>query len=125
MAKPVTDFETLQKIWYKKLKESGFEDIEKPDGQLKVRSALFNSKSFLKTIDSKITYYYLADDFLHTHTFTNSLEQTIWEYHINAISTRDIAKILRAAGIKRKGRWTVWNIVKELRAKMKYKYKVL
>lgn len=117
-------FKELQKLWYKKLEDTGFFDIEAKEttfrshryGRGKRHGQYSNTWQ-----DSKRYYYDLATSFLNEHEFESPLERVIWEYHANSISTRNIAKILIAAKVKT-NRTTVWLTVKMLRQKMKEKY---
>jgi hypothetical protein len=96
------DYPKLKKIWYKKLKDSGFNDIETPSGDLKGGSLnwRFNSAFAVRySHASRQEYYYLANQFLESHNFESELHRTIWTYHTEGTSTRDIAKILKDAGI--------------------------
>jgi hypothetical protein len=117
MAKPVTDLEKLKAVWYKKLADTGFVDVETDEWNLKntFDSSRFTRKKSLDTYKQKAEYYYMTDHFLNTHAFENELEKVIWEYHCNAVSTRDIADTLTKTGLKNMGRCTVWKVVKKLR----------
>lgn len=97
------EFKKLQEIWYKKLKASGFEDIETDDDQLRVWHSTEFMKNFnVDTFTAKESYYRLAGQFLHGHTFKNRVEKMIWDWHSQAVGVRGEGGIhsrLKAKGI--------------------------
>lgn len=93
-------FKELQSYWYKKVLKSGFEDVEENEHHLKSWSSKFNRASVVRNWYSKSEYYSMASQFLHNYKFKNNLEKTIWDYHSNAISVRDIADLLKKARVK-------------------------
>lgn len=124
MAKSPKDLTKLTDVWYKRLKDSGFDDIETRDGQLKSSP---HSSKFLRAVrqtswQEKQAYYYMAEHFLNSYKFDNKVDEIIWEYHTNGIGTRDIADLLKKAGVKHKGRYPVWLVIKRLREVMKETY---
>lgn len=100
MSQQSSEFKKLQKIWYAKLKDSGFEDAEQSDGNLKKWSSLFliHSKGPLLR-DAKQTYYRWAEHFLNDHKFDSTTEKLIWFYHSEGMSVRDIAAKLKELGL--------------------------
>jgi hypothetical protein len=129
----------LTKIWYKKLKDEGFKDIEqdelylkrwsnefvRPDANVKNRSdynvrptTVRNKKN---EFQDKQDYYYYATQFLNEYPFANNKERIIWEYHVNGISMRAISKLLKKVRI-RISRQTVYKIINRLATQMKAKY---
>lgn len=105
------EFKKLSKAWEKKLKRSGFEDIEQPadfksgapDGNLKQWSASFfsaPSRFNPQTYQAKEEYYRMAGQFLHQYEFTNKIERLIWQEHSEGHSPDTITKTLEARGIK-------------------------
>lgn len=95
---------TLQKIWYKKLKDSGFNDIEdtnSPKEFLKTwHSSYFISRYTTESFERKESYYRLCSHFLWDYSFQSNLEREIWRLHSEGMSLRDIAKSLRSQRIK-------------------------
>jgi hypothetical protein len=94
------ELKKLQKEWYAKLKKAGFDDIEYEDGSLRSaapRSPMQKDPLIREAIQE---YYYMANQFLHTHTFESKREQIIWEYHANGIGSADIVKVLKKVRIK-------------------------
>lgn len=122
--KPTTKLEKLQKVWNAKLKESGFKDIEYGDNQLREPSTRFIRDRALNSIEgrAKREYYQLAEYFLNEHKFSSNLERVIWEYHTNAISIRNIVKLLREAKVLDSNRNAIWTILNRLETLMKKKY---
>lgn len=117
-----TEYEEQREIWYKKLKDEGFQDVEQDEYNLKVWSTAFTRKSFLKSWREKESYYYMATSFLNDYKFETELDKVIWEYHVNALSVRDIADTLRRAGVRSTGRGTVNGIIRRLAAAMRKFY---
>lgn len=125
MAKPLTP-QQLKKLWDKKLKQSGFEDIEDDQGRLKEWSSRAwrnnEHENLQDTAAAKLEYYNMCTTFLNEHPFESRLEQVIWEYYTEGISYRNIAKLLKKAKIKKTNRTTVMYIIRRLEATMKGYY---
>lgn len=121
MAKPKT-YQQLRDVWYKRLKRSGFNDIEDSEGNLK-DFTYKQVKRHLHVWESSGHYFELATSFLNEHEFESSRDRIIWEYHANALSTRDIAKLLKRVRITT-NRQTVWDTISKLQTIMKKRYKV-
>lgn len=88
----------LKRDWYKELEYYGFEDIEKNDriADHKTIDDLYYRKDF-KTqyqFDAKVSYFNWATQMLETGQFKSHMDQTIWEYHSEGRSRRQIAKIV-------------------------------
>jgi DNA-binding NarL/FixJ family response regulator len=96
------DFKTLNKQWKKKLKDSGFEDIEY-DGPSST-----NSESLKKTIDatknkwitkdSTEEFFSIAEDFLWNGEFDkrkNSKQKKIFQMYVEGKIIREIAEALK------------------------------
>jgi len=118
------EFLELKEKWDKILKDDGFIDIEAVDTS--DTSAPFHKKSGKNAhtalwLNSKIDYFTYATYFLNDNAFDTELERTIWEYHTNGISARNIAKTLTAVGIKT-SRMSVWRTINYLRSIMKSRY---
>jgi hypothetical protein len=123
--RPKSDFEKLRETWYKKLKESGFEDAENDDYNLKIWSSRFSIRHADASLwQAKEEYYRYAEQFLNEHKFTNSLDKNIWMYHANGVSVRDISDILKKAKIADLSKSAIWNIISSLEGAMKRKYLV-
>ncbi len=91
------EFKKLQAKWYKKLKNSGFEDIEDTKGYLKEWSSKYLKKSNggVKA-KAKEEYYRLTGQFLYDHKFESPLEKRIWRMHAEGMSGESITAILKA-----------------------------
>lgn len=119
----------LQAEWDKKLKESGFEDIENGLGHLKLWSRSFGvHHPDSARVEAAQEYYSMAGKFLHDYEFTSEMQKTIWEYHANGLSIRDIVKVLGKAKIINPStgtpysRMRVFRIVRSLEDSMKRMY---
>lgn len=118
------DFNKLQAKWYKKLKDSGFEDAEQDEDNLKVWSLKrFTVENNLTLCAAKEEYYRLAGHFLHEHLFESELAKQCWELHGNGDSNVKITAILRAKGVKISKK-RVQVLVKGLVKQMLLKYNV-
>ncbi len=113
------EFNKLKAKWYKKLEKSGFQDLEQDEIYFKRANFTTRNRTREFTWTSIQEYYQMASDFLASHDFESRIEQIIWEYHTNGISTRDIADTLNKVRRKKILRMTVWRIVKRLEAVMK------
>ena len=115
-----TNFKRLQEKWYKKIEKAGFVDIEKGFGSYELVSAPNYQRDPIY-LQSKMDYYRMATNFLHDYEFESKLEQTIWEYHAEGISIRDIVNTLKKVRIKTY-RHKVWTIINHLETEMKKMY---
>ena len=112
------NFKQLKDEWYKKLADSGFKDIEQDEYHLKSWSYKFGRPDQSEQQrDAKFVYYNLAESFLNTHKFTRVLDKTIWEYHVNGVSARDISIILKKSDVKM-SKSGVWKIINRLRDRL-------
>lgn len=116
-------FKDLQATWYKKLKNSGFEDIEKDEKYLK-----FYPLEYFEThydpikYQAKEDYYRMAGKFLYDHFFNEAgnarkdrdqESRLIWQAHAEGTSIRNIVKLIKKKGFKSK-RDKVHKIVQQL-----------
>jgi hypothetical protein len=126
-------FKALQDKWYKKLKDSGFEDIEQDEHYLKRSSTNFLSSNFnydsshtvqdiVNKIELKTEYFRLARHFLNDHKFKNKNQKYIWAQHSEGVSHRTITEDLKKRGVNI-GRTTVLKTIAELRELMLKKNK--
>lgn len=99
----------LKQVWYQKLADSGFEDIEDKKNNLeswtvsRFLTERNNGKDLLEVQQynsSKEAYYRIAGHFLHDHKFESHKEKLIWGYHCEGISYREIVNILSSLGVK-------------------------
>jgi len=110
----------LESVWYEKLRESGFEDIEDtshPDRPLiSWHSFRFGYMTEVKR-RLAVDYYEQGKQLLYSYEFKNEKEKAIWALHIEGYSSRQIVNIL---GNKRRcKRWVVTEITKRLRQGIK------
>lgn len=133
--KPLTkeEYNTLRDKWYQKLEKvkddvypEGFTDIERDEDTLKVYSSdKFGARrpGHSDTLNQgggwqvKAAYYSMAERYLNEYPFETRREAVIWEYHANAISVRDIVKLLKKVRIQMK-RTAVWELIKKHKVKM-------
>lgn len=113
------EFRELQSKWYKKLRQQGFEDLERKAGRLKTGalqniSHLYNTEQF----NIKEEYYRLAGQFLHEHKFKSGIEKKIWELHSEGMSIRNIVKKLKHRGVTAY-KDLVEGVIKRMREEMK------
>lgn len=87
----------LTKVWYKKLKKSGFEDIEQSDGKLKEWHSFKFAVGGQNAIQiyAKTKFYDAAREMLTKHTFATARERKIWALYSEGESARGIAKKLK------------------------------
>lgn len=85
-------YEKLKVKWDKKLKDSGFEDIENKDGSLKSSTDPRTIATAMR--DGRAEYYNQAGNFLNTFSFPKPKEQLIWYMHCNGDAFRYIAKVV-------------------------------
>ncbi len=122
------EFKDLSKEWAKKLKKSGFEDIETSDGNLRVYDSykLFQSgPRHCMTPDwiaAKESYYRSAEHFLNRHVFNSPVERKIWALHSEGVSIRNILKVVKSKSITNKS--IVHQIVRKLVKEMKDSWKL-
>lgn len=97
------EFKALLSTWDKKLKESGFKDIEYREKDTLIR---YHSIQFLEkgvsaldpiSLKAKESYYRSAEFFLNSHKFDNPLERKIWALHSEGKSMRYIAKLIKTS----------------------------
>lgn len=79
----------LKQLWYRRLAETGYHDIEQEDGSLKAWDSFrFQNKQ----IEAKREYFLRALDLLNTYSFDNPTHHRIWELHCNGASKRKIER---------------------------------
>jgi hypothetical protein len=118
-----TEYERVRDVWYKKLEDQGFDDIEYRDGSLRhakgARSVTWERDDLKQLVQD---YYCMAYHFLNDYQFDTELDKIIWEYHTNGISVRNIAKLLNEAKVCQTDRNHVWKTIKKLEVIMKGLY---
>lgn len=118
------DYEKEKTKWYKKLEKSGFVDIELNEKRLKTWSSNQFEFPRLMTSDGgwkiKAEYYYMAAQFLNDYKFDTEIEKTIWTYHSEGLSVREISSILTKIKVKSipTQRTSIWKVIKRLKKSM-------
>lgn len=110
----VTEFRKTYRTWEKKLKESGFEDIEyRSDKQTGYFVPFFKkgcaSSSFKNDIydEHRDVYYQCAREFLHKFDFSAQFGEealtyrTLWRLHSEGVPYRSVAKAFKGENDKR------------------------
>jgi hypothetical protein len=114
-------FLELQKKWYEKLKESGFDDIEFGEKQELLKC--WESSHFYMTqdqFDNKREYYHLASQFLFFYKFESKLDRIIWKFHAHGFTYRKIARRLNAVRLSSpQNKDKIMHVIKRLRSEMK------
>lgn len=89
-----SQFKKLNKEWQKKLKDSGFKDIEDKNEELIMNSfhqIKGDNKNFIPVLaEQKQEYYRMATHFLEEYTFESKLEKEIWRLHSEGLGYRPI-----------------------------------
>jgi hypothetical protein len=83
----------LQKEWYRKLKESGFNDIEE---NFQYHSSYFWQAftTLRHRTEDRVSYHDKAFKFLNLYDFDTEQDREIWFLHCEGISQRKIAQML-------------------------------
>lgn len=83
--------------WYNKLAKSGFEDIEErhsPRQMLKTwHNTWFQARGTPDQFAAQALYYQRAVDMLNTFEFASKRDRTLWQFHSEGKSVREIAKL--------------------------------
>lgn len=111
------EFKELQREWTKKLKKSGFEDIEQDEDHLKSWSYEFFREYDENKFKAKEEYYNMASEFFNNYHFENSTDKFVWFQHSEGVSIRDIVKMLKVKRIK-SYRFKVHETIKRFRRLM-------
>lgn len=85
------DLPKLKAQWYKKLARAGFDDIEQPDGNLRIWSTRPASVSR----ESKAEYYRLAQQYVHEEVFPTKLDRRVWTLHAEGLTNEDVARAIK------------------------------
>lgn len=91
------DFKKLKAKWYRKLKKSGFEDIEDIDSPkeflIKWHSKCFQSHNTPEEFKERVKYFEQRTYFATAYTFSSPLEERVWCLHSDGYTYREIAKM--------------------------------
>lgn len=111
-------FTALQIIWYEKLKQKGFVDIEESTSDnLKSWASRYALKDPTR-FEAHQTYYVLAGQFLHSYDFPNAHKRRIWALHSEGKTVRQISILLRKKGYASSGKSNIDNIIRTLEIAM-------
>jgi hypothetical protein len=122
MSKKPQDYKQLRELWYAKLRDDGFSDIEADDDRLKKWSSSAHLQHTVEEWQAKEAYYNAACSFLLDHTFETELDHVIWEYYANGMSARNITHVLNDTKVTKTNRTTVAAKIKALDKIMREKY---
>lgn len=128
---PPRTFKEEKAFWYKRLEESGFEDIETEDGELKefeaVKAAGLKHQHLYDqlrsqtqdeqrqtAIEATTRYYQLASQFLHSYQFIRHLDKLVWELHSEGASRRMISRVLTKQLRRNIPEWRIRTILDRL-----------
>ena len=120
------DLKELVKIWYAKLKESGFKDAERflNDHCEPVLhywdSTYFSTSGAVRPeeFEARQEYFYKATQFLNTYQFKSQTDHHIWRLHSEGMGLRGISKDLAESGVKL-NKDSVARVIKRLQVKMR------
>lgn len=107
-------FLKLKNEWYKKLKDAGFNDIEKTEYKLinhqhpAPKMMAEDSPRYRQQEE----YYTMARHFATNHTFASETDRFVWELHSEGIGYRSISTALSEKGITLK-KSTICNVVRK------------
>lgn len=92
------EFKDLKKTWYKKLKQKGFDDIEKTEHTLRLNHAAYfadQRRNSPVVVEGKQTYYRLAGQFLYDHKFKDAAQKLVWSLHVQGKKYEEITRELK------------------------------
>jgi phosphopantothenoylcysteine synthetase/decarboxylase len=87
-------YKKLKSRWYKKLRDSGFNDIENEDGSLKAEVDPRTVANAMNTKESRVEYYEKATEFLATYKGFTAEQRKIWSLHCTGLGAIKIARQL-------------------------------
>lgn len=98
------DFKKLQAKWYKKLADTGFQDIEDLSRYYEPLktwdSFLFKGQYTPEQFAERAKYFQRCERALSLHKFKTKLEKEIWTLHTQGHTVREIVKALKARRFK-------------------------
>lgn len=86
------EFKQLRKVWYEKLKQEGFEDIEKNDFELR-----HPTRALPRDAESIAIYYKKARALLEQFPFESKRNKVIWFLHSDGVEGSEIAHLLNTS----------------------------
>lgn len=119
--KSANDFKKLQTEWYKKLEDSGFQDVEQDESTLKEWSLQFLRDRTTRLRESREPYFRLAGHFLHDYQFETDRDRIIWEYHSEGLKVEEIVDTLKKVNLPL-SRTRVYHTISRLSEAMRKMY---
>lgn len=110
------EFKSLQREWYKKLKDDNFKDIEDQEvDRLKVWHSYDFTRKNKQEFEAREEYFSLCLEFSREYKFESESDRKVWEYHSEGYSIREISTLMRSDKKKRGFRKShICNIVRRL-----------
>jgi hypothetical protein len=111
----------LQKLWYEKLKHSGFRDIEvmDSDGSLDSPMMLQTFSGLAYRYDESVREYYLmASHYLFSGRFESNLAKHCWQMHADGQSYREIVRSLPENGFHPYQLFYVQGLIRKIQTEM-------
>ena len=89
--------QALTQKWYQKLKKSGFDDIEMPNGKWlkQYHNEYYQARYTPLEFQNKEEYFRKARHFLIEHAFESEKDRLVWQLHSEGLSLREITKKLK------------------------------
>lgn len=113
------EFRKLKDEWYQKLKDTGFKDEERLDGNMKQwESTAFVYRYNKHNFAPHQKYFELAGQYLHDGEFLTKKQEEIWKLHAEGATIRAISVRLKKEGFRNVHPATVHAIVKKIKDKM-------
>lgn len=116
-----SQFKQLQRKWYNKLKDSGFEDIEDTNSPKELLKSwhdiYFHKRHTFVSFRALQIYYQNCRSFLNTHPFQSHTERMIWQMHTDGYALRQISIQMKALAYKA-NKDTIGKIINRLKAEM-------
>lgn len=109
-----TEYKAIQKEWYSKLKQSGFEDIESfdskgvPNDLMKTDVRIDYSKD-PSINQARQDYYRFASQFVYDNVWESVFDKTVWDLHSEGKTEREILESFKPAKI---GKTSIHNSIK-------------
>jgi len=100
------EFRELRKLWMKKLKDSGFKDIERHHSEYRLVQEYddIRLRKHFRSMDSVDYYYSEAMEFLEFHSFKDETDREIWEGHVQGMTARETLRMItRRKPLSRRG----------------------
>lgn len=110
-------YKDLQKLWYNKIQQGGFKDIEDTKtGLLKEWNFNFFRNQFSRVkYESTLEYYEKAKQILLSYGFKTDTQKRVWELHCEGFSERKIAVVVKTYK-KSMIHYIIANIAREIKS---------